>query len=138
MKRIIKNSFAKVALLIYLLGTVAHTLVVVFERDPTQMSDTIHIVVAVLTGYATWGFWLFRRQISFKNLGDKVIYWLVFLHLISSAIMHAYSLIGNTNEWLGVFKPSYSYFAILYFALFAYYSFRLNKRISSDHSKSPS
>ena len=127
----LKNTFAKIALLTYCLGTIGHIMTIVFRPPIDQMPTIAHGTVMVLAGYAALGFILNRKKMVFKNLADKFIYGLILFHLTMSALVHAYSIIFSTNEWLNVFNPSYNYLAIIYFASFAYYSFKLDKRLSN-------
>lgn len=127
----LKSTFTKVAILTYVLGTSVHIARLVLGQSGDQMPNIAHWIVTILTSFAGLGFFVYRKQIPFKNLFDKIVYWLILVHLISSALMHAYSIIWNTNEWLTVFSYSYSYFAVAYFVIFGYYSFKLDKRLRS-------
>ena len=129
MKLIIRNTFTKVAVLTYFLGTCAHIAVLVTEQPGEQMPNIVHWIVTLLAGYAGLGFLMNIKRIPFRNLADKIVYWFVLIHLVSSALVHGYSIIWNTNDWLTVFSYSYSYFAVLYFFTFGFYSFILDKRI---------
>jgi len=129
MKLTLRNTFAKISILTYCLGTIGHIMAIIFRPPLDQMPDVAHGVVTILAGYASIGFILNIKKVDFKNLADKIVYGLILFHLSTSALLHAYSIIWDTNDWLKVFDPSYSYFAVIYFALFAYYSFKLDKRL---------
>ena len=126
----LKNTFAKVAVLTYGLGTFAHISALVTGRPGHLMPMVAHWAVVILAGYACWGYILFRNRIAFRNQSDKIVHWLILIHLATSALLHAYSLIWNTNEWLKVFSNTYSYIAVVYFIAFGYYSFLLDRRLS--------
>lgn len=125
----VNNLFAKVAVLTYCLGAIAHIVVLVSGHPGDQMPIAIHWIVTLFAGYAGVGFILNIKRMSFKNFSDRFFYGLVLIHLITSAIIHAYSIIWSTNEWLTYFSNTYSYFAVVYFITFGYYSYRLDKRI---------
>jgi len=108
---------------------VAHGLRIVFKFPIEQMPILIHTVLVVLAGYAGLGYILHFKKVDFANFLDKFIYILILLHLSTTAIMHLYSIIFKTNKWITVFPFWYSYLAIGYFALFAFYSFKLKSRI---------
>ena len=130
MKLTLRNTFAKIAILTYSLGTIGHIVAIIFNPPRDQMPAVAHGVVTILAGYAGIGFILFIKKVDFKNLPDKIIYGLILFHLSTSALIHAYSIIWDTNDWLTFFTPSYSYFAIIYFASFGYYSLKLDKRLN--------
>lgn len=130
MKLTLRNTFAKIAVLIYCLGTIGHIMAIIFRPPLDQMPVVAHGIVTILAGYAGIGFIMFIKKIDFKNVPDKIIYGLVLFHLCTSALIHAYSIIWDTNEWFALFAPSYSYFAAIYFASFGYYSFKLDKRLN--------
>jgi len=125
----LRNAFAKISTLTYCLGTIGHIMVIISKTPIDQMPNEAHGIVTILSGYAGLGFILNIREIDFKNSTDKILYGLIFFHLSMSALLHAYSIIWNTNEWLQIFGPSYSFFAVIYFASFAYYSLRLDRRL---------
>ncbi len=125
----LKNTFTKVAILTYCFGSCAHIAVLFLGLPGSQMPNVAHWLVTILAGYAGLGFIVYRKQMRFRKQIEKIVYWLILFHLISSAIMHAYSIIWNTNEWLTVFSYSYSYFAVVYFVIFGYYSFKWDKRL---------
>ena len=132
MKLTLKYTFTKVAVLTYCMGACVHLTVLVTGQPGNQMPDIAHWLVTLLAGYAGIGFIVNIKKTPFKGLGDKVIYGLVLFHLMSSALVHAYSIIWHTNDWLSAFSYSYSYFALVYFVLFGYYSLRLDKRLNKQ------
>jgi|GEM_PF-1289153 len=128
-KSILKNSFTIIAIITYSIGMVGHILVLLTGQAGSEMPNAVHWIVLLLAGYAGLGFLINFKIIPFVNLLDKMLYLLVMIHLLSSALIHLYSILFQTNNWLKVFDYSYSYFAVVYFALFGYYSFRLHHRL---------
>ena len=102
---------------------------VIFKPPLDQMPNEAHGILTILAGYAGLGFILSIKKVDFRNLADKIVYGLILFHLSTSALLHAYSIIWDTNDWLKLFSPSYSYFAVIYFASFAYYSLKLDRRL---------
>ena len=124
------RTFAKAAILPYIGGTVAHTLRLIFKFPVEQAPNWIHWPIVVLGGYASLGFILFFKKIKFRGRLDKLLYALVFFHLLSSVIMHAYSLVVQNSNCR--FPMWYSYFAIIYFAGLGLYCNWLSRRIDVD------
>ena len=109
------RTFAKVAVIPYVGGTVAHTLRLIYKFPIIEMPSWIHWVIVLVGGYVVTGFVLFAHKIEFRSIIDKVLYGLVICHLGASVVLHLYSIIMRSNDWLGVFPMEFSYFALLYF-----------------------
>lgn len=107
----------------------AHVLRLIYEFPIVEAPFIIHWVVVLFGGYATAGFVWYIRQIDFQGFMDKLLYGLVIFHLGGSVVLHAYSLITRSNDWMGFFSMGYSYFAILYFVGLGGYCWSLGKRI---------
>jgi len=93
------------------------------------MPTWIHALLTILAAYAGFGFISHIGKVKFQNIFEKFLYILILLHLSSTAILHLYSIIFNSNDWIKIFPFWYSFMAIGYFAIFAYYSFRLNSKL---------
>ena len=97
------RTFAKVALLPYIGGTVAHALRLIYKFPILETPIWLHWGIVVVGGYAGFGFIYHLRKIRFRGIPDKILYGLVIFHLDGSVIMHAYSLITRSNDWMGIF-----------------------------------
>ena len=126
------RTFAKVALLRYIGGTVVHTLRLIYKFPIVEMPFWIHWAIVLLGGYASLGFVFHVSKIKFHGIIDKVLYGLVIFHLGGSVIMHAYSLVVQNNNWMCVFSLEYSYFALLYFVGLGLYCKYLSKQIDTQ------
>ena len=126
------ETFAKVAVIPYIGGTVAHTLRLIYKFPIEETPFWIHWVIVLVAGYASLGFVLHVSKIKFRGVVDKVLYGVVIFHLGGSVIMHAYSLVVQNNNWMGVFPLEYSYFAFLYFVGLGLYCKWLSKRINAQ------
>ena len=123
------KSFARVATLIYCMGIIVLILSLVGILPITEMPKLVHYVIILFAGYGGIGFIVYGRNVRFKNILDKMVFGLIIFHLNVSVILHIYSIIANSNEWIRAFPVWYPNLAIVYFAAFAYYSFRLNNRL---------
>ena len=131
-KTIYFRTFAKVAIVPYIGGTVAHTLRLIYKFPIVEAPFWIHWVIVLLGGYASLGFIFHVSKIKFHGIIDKILYGLVIFHLGGSVIMHAYSLVVQNNNWMDVFSLEYSYFAIVYFVGLGLYCKSLSKRIDAQ------
>ncbi len=129
------NTFARVALLPYIGGTVIHILRLIYNFPIDEMPFEADWLVVIIGGYAGIGLIIYASKIPFQNLFDKIIYGLLIFHLDGSVILHAYILWAGTHEVLNVFSYGYSFFAVTYFMGLGYYVLRLQKRL---YRKQPS
>jgi len=126
------RTFAKVAIVPYVGGTIAHILRLIYKFPIEEAPFWIHWIVVLFGGYASIGFIFHVKKIKFKGIIDKLLYGLVIFHLGGSVIMHTYSLVVQNNNWMGVFSLEFSYFAIFYFVLLGLYCKSLSKRIDAQ------
>ena len=123
------KTFARVALLPYIGGTVIHILRLTYNFPIDEIPIEVDWLVVIIGGYAGIGLIIYVNRIPFQNLFDKIIYGLLIFHLDGSVILHAYILWVRSHEVLTVFSYRYSFFAVAYFMAFGYYVFRLKKRL---------
>ena len=128
MRNIYYKTFAKVAVPLYLGGTIIHISRLIFDFPITKMPVQVDWVVVLLGGYAGMGFLVFVNTISFKSNWDRFAYGLLLFHLLGSVALHMYILISNDRAIIGIFPYWYSYIAVAYFAALGFYVLRLNKR----------
>ncbi len=123
------KTFARVALLPYIGGTVIHILRLIYNFPITEIPFEVDWLVVIIGGYAGIGLIIYANRIPFKNLFYKIIYGLLIFHLYGSVILHTYILWAGSHEVLSVFSYNYSFFAVAYFMGFGYYVISLNKRL---------
>ncbi len=123
------KTFARVALLPYIGGTVIHFLRLIYNFPIADIPFAVDWLVVIIGGYAGIGLIIYANKIRFQNLLDKFIYGLLIFHLDGSVILHAYILWAGSHEVLNVFSYEYSFFAVAYFMGFGYYVLRLKKRL---------
>jgi len=130
------NSFARLALLPYVGGTVIHILRLIYNFPIAEIPFEADWLVVIIGGYAGIGLIVYAKRIPFQNLFDKVIYGLLIFHLDGSVVLHAYILWAGSHDVLNVFSYSYSFFAVAYFIGFGYYVLRLQKRLYGKQQSS--
>ena len=123
------KTFARLALLPYIGGTVIHILRLIYNFPIAEMPFEADWLVVIIGGYAGIGLIIYANRIPFQNLLDKIIYGLLIFHLDGSVILHTYILWAGSHEVLSVFSYEYSFFAVAYFVGFGYYILRLQKRL---------
>ncbi len=123
------KTFARVAMLPYVGGTVVHIFRLIYDFSLEQMPFEADWLVVVVGGYAGLGLIIYANRIPFKSIWDKIIYGLLIFHLDGSVILHAYILMTGSHDVLNVFPYWYSFVAVGYFLGLGYYVFTLNKRL---------
>ena len=130
------KTFARVALLPYIGGTVIHILRLIYNFPIDEIPFEADWLVVIIGGYAGIGLVIYANRIPFQNLFDKMIYGLLIFHLDGSVVLHAYILWAGSHEVLNVFSYRYSFFAVAYFMAFGYYVLRLKTRLYRKHHSS--
>ena len=124
------KTFAKVAIIPYVGGSIAHILRLIYKFPLVETPGWIHWVIVLIGGYAVIGFVVFAHKIKFRSILEKIAYGLVIFHLGGSVILHAYSIIMRNNFWMQIFSLEYSYFALFYFIGLGLFCKSLSKRIA--------
>ena len=123
------KTFARVALLPYVGGTILHSLRLIYDFPIEQMPREVDWFIVVIGGYAGVGLIVFASRVPFENLWDRVGYGLLIFHLDGSVGLHAYMLFAESHAALRVFPYGYSFFAVAYFIGLGLYVRRLNARL---------
>ncbi len=129
------KTFARLALVPYIGGTVIHILRLIYNFSIDEMPFEADWLVVIIGGYAGLGLIAYANRIPFHGLLDKIIYGLLIFHLDGSVILHAYILWVGSHEVLNVFSYGYSFFAVGYFVGLGYYVLKLNKRLYGKQQK---
>ncbi len=126
------KTFARLALLPYIGGTVIHIVRLIVDFPIDEMPWEADWLVVLVGGYAGLGLLIYAHRVPFKNLLDKIIYGLLIFHLDGSVILHTYILWTGSHAVLNVFPYWYSFIAVGYFLGLGYYVLILNRRLYSD------
>ena len=126
------NTFARLALLPYIGGTVIHIVRLIYNFPIDEMPWEADWLVVLVGGYAGLGLIVYAHRVPFKNLLDKIIYGLLIFHLDGSVILHTYILWTGSHAVLNVFPYWYSFIAVGYFLGLGYYVLILNRRLYSN------
>jgi len=123
------RSFARLALIPYVGGTILHILRLIYDFPWEYIPLEADWLVVIIGGYACVGLIVYANKIPFVNLWDKIFYGLLIFHLDGSVILHAYILYVGNHDVLSIFSYTYSYFAVGYFLGLGYYVLTLNQRL---------
>ncbi len=123
MKELYKGTFLKVGIFVFAGGVVIHVLrlSVGLPVDKLRWPVSIHALLVVLPAYVAFGCIVYARQIELTGAHQKVILALIIALLLTTVVMHFYSIVAQTNEWLGIFPMWYSILAVIVYGGFAYF-----------------
>ncbi len=128
-----RMTFWKVVAIIYTAGTVAHVLRLAARFELEDMPFFPDWGLVILGSYGVTGLVVFSGQVEYRGNWEKITHWLITGHLLLSIIVHIWILAVRSHEVLSVFGFGYSYFAVLYFAFFAWRSWTM--RLESAHAE---
>ena len=128
-----RKTFWKVVAIIYTAGTVAQVLRLAVRFGWEEMPFFPDWGLAILGPYGVIGLVVFSGQVEYRGNWEKTTHWLITCHLLISIFVHIWILAVRSHEVLSVFGFGYSYFAVLYFAFFAWRSWTM--RLESAHAE---
>ncbi|MDH3338778.1 MAG: isoprenylcysteine carboxylmethyltransferase family protein [Gammaproteobacteria bacterium] len=116
-----KSTFLRVGTMVLAAGTVAHAIRLAFGLPLLETPESIHSALVVLPAYAVIGCIVYARQFDLPRLHHKVIFSLITGLLFATAVMHAYSIVAEDNEWNLIFPVWYSAVAIIVYGGFVHF-----------------
>ncbi|MHC4106972.1 MAG: methyltransferase family protein [Planctomycetota bacterium] len=119
LKALYRGTFLKVGVFVLAAGAVAHVVRLTVGLPVLQMPDSIHAFLVVLPAYAGFGCIVYARRINLAGVHHAVILALIIGLLVTTVVMHIYSMVAHDNRWLGVFPMWYSVAAVLVYGGFA-------------------
>ena len=120
-----RQTFGRAVAVVYTGGTLAQSLKLVFAFGWEYMPFWVDWALIVLGTYGGLGLILFAGQIAWRGAWEKVVHGLIAAHLLVSVGVHAWVVIIGSHEFFTVFPYEYSYFAVAYFAFFAWRSWTM-------------
>ncbi|NNG15126.1 MAG: hypothetical protein HKM89_01510 [Gemmatimonadales bacterium] len=122
---LLRANFAKAVAVIYTAGTVAHLLRLIYRFTWQEMPYFPDGILSILGTIGVAGLVLFAREVDYRGAWERVTHWLIVAHLGVSVVVHMWILVVHSHELLAPFSFSYSYFAAVYFAFFAWRSWTM-------------
>ena len=122
---LLRTVFPKVVAMIYTAGTVVHILRLIFRPDLTDIPFEVDWVIVILGPIGVIGLIVFSKHVHYRGRWEHIAHWLIVIHLFISVVLHAWILAVRSHQALSIFAYSYSYFATVYFAFFAWRSWTM-------------
>ena len=113
------------AAVLYTGGSIAQLLKLVVDFPWQDMPFIIDWVIVILgcVGAATLA--VQTKRIAYRGMWERSVHFLIIAHLSLSVALHLWTIVKASHEFYSVFPYSYSYFALLYFAFFAWRSWTI-------------
>ena len=122
---LLRTVFPKVVALTYTGGTVIQILRLVFRFDLKNMPFEVDWVIVTLGPIGVTGLIVFSKHVYYRGRWENITHWLITIHLFISVVLHAWILAVRSHQSLSIFGYSYSYYATVYFAFFAWRSWSM-------------
>ena len=118
---ITKLGFHAVALL-YTGGAIAQLLKLVVDFPWQSMPFIIDWVIVVLGCVGAATLTVQTKRIAYRGVWERPVHFLIIIHLSVSVALHLWTIVEASHDLYSAFPYSYSYFALVYFAFFAWRS----------------
>ena len=122
---LLRRVFPKVVALTYTGGTVVHILRLIFQFGLKKLPFEVDWVIVTLGTIGVTGLIVFWKHIYYRGRWEHITHWLIVIHLFISVVIHVWILVVHSHQVLSIFGYSYSYFATVYFAFFAWRSWTI-------------
>ena len=127
--RLLRKVFPKIVAMVYTAGTVVHILRLIFRLELKKMPFEVDWVIVTLGPIGVTGLIVFSKHVHYRGRWEPVTHWLIIIHLFISVVVHAWILAVHSHQALSIFAYSYSYFATIYFAFFAWRSWTMRFKL---------
>ncbi len=105
---------------LYTAGTLLQVLRLTFDFPVADLPFAVDWVIIVLGSVGAVGLVLGSRDIAYRGSWEKIVHWLIIVHLGISVLMHLWATVRGDHEMFSIFSYQYSVFAVVYFAFFAW------------------
>jgi hypothetical protein len=113
---------------VYTGGTIAQLLKLFLAFPWTEMPFVIDWLIITLGSIGVSGLICFHRSIAYRGIWEQIVHWAIVLHLFLSVALHLWTILQGNHDFYASFPYEYSYFAVLYFGLFAWRSWTVRLR----------
>ncbi len=129
--RFYRKTFGHVVAAVYTGGTIAHLLKLVFSFGWEYMPYWVDWALIVLGTYGGFGLVIFALDVRWRGVWEKLVHGLIAVHLLASVLVHVWTVVIGSHRFFTLFPYEYSYFALVYFAFFAWRSWTM-KLVPAD------
>jgi hypothetical protein len=128
---VVKIGFHAVAAL-YSGGTVAQFLKLVYAFPWQEMPFIIDWLIVILGTIGLTTLAMQTRHIDYRGSWERPVHFLIIAHLAVSVVLHLWTIYIQNHDLYAAFPLEYSYFALAYFAFFAWRSWTIRLVIREE------
>ena len=114
---------------LYTGGTVAQLLKLLYDFPWQEMPFIIDWLIVILGTIGVLALATQTRHIDYRGRWERPIHFLIIAHLTVSVILHLWTIYVQNHDLYIAFPLEYSYFALAYFAFFAWRSWTIRLAI---------
>ena len=109
-------------------GTVAQLLKLLYDFPWQEMPFIIDWLIVILGTIGIVALATQIRHIDYRGWWERPIHFLIIAHLGVSVVLHLWTIYVQNHDLYAAFPREYSYFALAYFAFFAWRSWTIKVR----------
>ncbi len=109
-------------------GTVAQLLKLLYDFPWQEMPFIIDWLIVILGTIGIVALATRTRHIDYRGWWERPIHFLIIAHLGVSVVLHLWTVYVQNHDLYAAFPREYSYFALAYFAFFAWRSWTIKVR----------
>jgi len=109
-------------------GTVAQLLKLLYDFPWQKMPFIIDWLIVILGTIGIVALATQTRHVDFRGWWERPIHFLIIAHLGVSVVLHLWTNYVQNHDLYAAFPSEYSYFALAYFAFFAWRSWTIKVR----------
>ena len=109
-------------------GTVAQLLKLLYDFPWQKMPFIIDWLIVILGTIGIVALATQTRHIDYRGWWERPIHFLIIAHLGVSVVLHLWTIYVQNHDLYAAFPREYSYFALAYFAFFAWRSWTIKVR----------
>ncbi len=109
-------------------GTVAQLLKLLYDFPWQEMPFIIDWLIVILGTIGIVALATQTRHVDYRGWWERPIHFLIIAHLGVSVVLHLWTIYVQNHDLYAAFPREYSYFALAYFAFFAWRSWTIKVR----------
>ncbi len=109
-------------------GTVAQLLKLLYDFPWQKMPFIIDWLIVILGTIGIVALATQTRHVDYRGWWERPIHFLIIAHLGVSVVLHLWTIYVQNHDLYAAFPREYSYFALAYFAFFAWRSWTIKVR----------
>ncbi|MDX1404633.1 MAG: hypothetical protein R3192_08845 [Woeseiaceae bacterium] len=115
-------------------GSIAQLLKLIYNFPWQEMPFIIDWIIVVVGTIGLMTLVIQTPNVEYRGWWEKPVHFLIIAHLGVSVALHIWTIYVSNHDLYAAFPPEYSYFALAYFAFFAWRSWTV-KLVSRETSE---